>query len=133
MDPGAVVIRYDPERWAEKEEEETSPSKMVLFNYTKPAPAQSRASMLQVPRKRHLIPLSSTSFERPIKESLENLSQYAEKRDLGQPVETAEKEWYEDLTNVAQRLKFLRDTFKVIQSVRKRKMMGERADFPHII
>ncbi|KAJ8140820.1 hypothetical protein OY671_005999 [Metschnikowia pulcherrima] len=129
MDPGAVVIRYDPERWAEKEEEETSPSKMVSFNYTKPAPAQSRVSMLQVPRKRHLIPLSSTSFERPIKESLENLSQYAEKRDSGQPVETVEKEWYEDLTNVAQRLKFLRDTFKVIQSVRKRKMMGERADF----
>lgn len=114
------------------------PTKIVTFNYTKPganASAQieggsSTKAISMAPRKRHLSPLSGVSFERPVADSLRNLSQYQQMVKQGtKPVKEVEEDWYLDLTNVGQRLKFLRDTFKVIQSVRKRKMMGERADF----
>ncbi|GEQ67186.1 hypothetical protein JCM33374_g850 [Metschnikowia sp. JCM 33374] len=148
MDPGSVVLRYSPARWTEMgagdhgnhahhDSHTDVPSKIVSFNYTKsPTSSQGRSAPLQhspqppPPRKRHLVPLTSSSFERPVKESLENLSHYAHFMKMAtKPVPEIEQDWYNDLTNVGQRLKFLRDTFKVVQSVRKRKMMGERADF----
>lgn len=107
MDPSAVVLRYSLEKWCEH-------TGLSLVSGLGP---QKHS------RRRHLVPLLATSFERPVAESLHNMRNYSGEisgPDLG---------WYHDITNVAQRLKFLRDTYKVIQSVRKKKMMGERADF----
>ncbi|OBA19191.1 hypothetical protein METBIDRAFT_219964 [Metschnikowia bicuspidata var. bicuspidata NRRL YB-4993] len=135
MDPGAVVIKFNPERWSEIHagEASDSQSRIVSFSYTKgsgPQDSERPSHVLPTPRKRHLRPLSASSFERPVHESLHNLAQYSQIMEKGaKPAAEVDTDWYDDLSNVGQRLRFLRDTFKVLQSVRKRKMMGERADF----
>ncbi|SGZ54859.1 CIC11C00000001675 [Sungouiella intermedia] len=105
-DPSEVVLRYTPEKWIEAQERLGSAG------------------------EKHVQPLNSTSkefFVRPISESLDRLGEYG-KNPLND-VQVLEKNWYYDLTNVGQRLRLLRETFKVLQLVRKKRMMGERADF----
>lgn len=137
-DPSEVVLRYTPEKWIEAQERlgSASPSRFVTLSYnprdhllSTPSPRRERASVPPVVRK-HVQPLNSTSkefFVRPISESLDRLGEYG-KNPLND-VQVLEKNWYYDLTNVGQRLRLLRETFKVLQLVRKKRMMGERADF----
>lgn len=135
-DPSEVVLRYTPEKWIEAQERlgSASPSRFVTLSYQPrdqllgtPSPSRERTSA--PPVRRHVRPnLSSTEyFVRPISESLERLASYG--KTPGADVQVEEKNWYHDLTNVGQRLRLLRETFKVIQLVRKKRMMGERADF----
>lgn len=136
-DPSEVVLRYTPEKWIEAQERlgSASPSRFVTLSYhprdhmlSTPSPSREQNS---TPRMRkHIQQANSTSteyFVRPISESLERLANYGKNPDADVQVE--ERAWYHDLTNVGQRLRLLRETFKVIQLVRKKRMMGERADF----
>lgn len=135
-DPSEVVLRYTPEKWIEAQERlgSASPSRFVTLSYqprdqllATPSPSRERPSASSV--RRHVRPNSSSTeyFVRPISESLERLANYG--KTPGADVQVEEKNWYHDLTNVGQRLRLLRETFKVIQLVRKKRMMGERADF----
>lgn len=61
---------------------------------------------------------------RPVSESVHNMAQYT-----GPPSAEKDAQWYRDVLNVGQRLKLLRDTFKVIQLVKIKRALGERVDF----
>lgn len=136
-DPAEVVIHYSPEKWIEKTSKLASASsaRFVTLNYTQkefplstPSPTrENRTAPISKKQTYSSGPESSKFIVRPITESLDRLSNY--KIGTRGNVELLEKNWYHDLTNVGQRLRLLRETFKVIQSVRKKRNMGERADF----
>lgn len=111
MDLSCVVLKYSPSKW-------TAADDLAMHKH----PLQP------LPRKTHIVALSDTYTEIPIEQSLARMQNYAAELDTAS-IYDVENNWYVDVTNVAQRLKVLRDAFKVIQSVRKKKMMGERADF----
>lgn len=69
------------------------------------------------------LPLSSMDV--PIRQSLHELKHY-------EISEEGDRSWYLHITNVGQRLRFLRDTYKVIQAVKKKRSMGERIEFKNI-
>lgn len=137
-DPSEVVLRYSPEKWIEANERlgSASPARFVTLNYhprdrslPTPTPASEKV-VASVGIRKPLQRLHNPSphfFIREVSQSLQQLNEYG--AVPGKPVETAEKDWYYDLANVGQHLRLLRETFKVIQSVRKKAMMGERADF----
>lgn len=118
-----------------------------------PSPSPSRFVTLSYQRRAARRKEKTQYIEKPIADSLRSLQRYEDlvaipdrpeklrtKKSVAEApkfdtkvyvshVQHAEKEWYHDLTNVAHRLRLLRDTFKVIQLVRKKRSMGERADF----
>ncbi|EEQ37052.1 predicted protein [Clavispora lusitaniae ATCC 42720] len=151
MDPSTVVLRYNREKWdARSRSGSVSPTKFVTLTYQRSegtpsrpqtpfleppkhfdgrtdisSPALSPSPAVSMPGSPVFFPrpkeVSAVSEHRPVSQSLRALKEYK--------AYSSEKAWYIDLVNVAQRLRLLRDTFKVIQSVRKKRMMGERADF----
>lgn len=142
MDPAFVVLHYNTEKWAEQNSGEkqnsghilnsghklnsASPSKFVTFNYRPENLATP--SPCRAPSKRRPEAETTEFFEKPVADSLKYLAAYTALVEK-EPIVAVEKNWYHDLTNVAQRLLLLRDTFKVLQSVRKKRSMGEKADF----
>lgn len=141
-----VVLRYTPTRWREAQQNRAgnSPSKFVTLSYQNkepdlalPSPTRSGSAgplpqphyaVASTTRKRYLQPLSAEAIEKPVYESLKEMLNYGMDTSR-KPFSVQEAEWYVDVTNVAQRLKLLRETYKVIKSVRKKKLMGEKADF----
>lgn len=139
-----VTLRYNLDKWHEAQLNRGSdlsaqnlPSKMITLNYRKellstPTPALSPAPWLFRKReekaRRPKYDENEPFLVRPVAESLAHLRNYESYIDPDDPLQ-ADKNWYHDLTNVAQRLKLLRDTYKVLQAVRKKRAMGERVDF----
>ncbi|PSK41140.1 hypothetical protein C7M61_000812 [Candidozyma pseudohaemuli] len=139
-----VTLRYNPDKWHEAQLNRGSdlsaqnlPSKMITLNYRKerlstPTPALSPVPWLFKKReekaRRPKHDENEPFLVRPVAESLARLRNYESYIDPEDPLQ-ADKNWYHDLTNVAQRLKLLRDTYKVLQAVRKKRAMGERVDF----
>ncbi|PVH17649.1 uncharacterized protein CXQ87_000542 [Candidozyma duobushaemuli] len=139
-----VTLRYNSDKWHEAQlnrgsdsSAQNSPSKMITLNYRKersstPTPAVSPVPWLFKKReekaRRPKYDENEPFLVRPAAESLARLRNYESFIDPEDPLQ-ADKNWYHDLTNVAQRLKLLRDTYKVLQAVRKKRAMGERVDF----
>lgn len=139
-----VTIRYNLDKWLETQLSRGSdlscqnlPSKMITLNYRKerlstptpflsPVPWVSKKREERVRRPKH--DENEPFLVRPVGESLERLRNYKLQTD-SENTKVADQCWYVDLTNVAQRLRLLRDTYKVLQAVRKKRAMGERVDF----
>lgn len=110
---------------------------MITLNYRKerlstptpflsPVPWVSKKREERVRRPKH--DENEPFLVRLVAESLERLRNYKLQND-SENTKKADQCWYVDLTNVAQRLRLLRDTYKVLQAVRKKRAMGERVDF----
>lgn len=134
MDFNIVTLSYDPEKWAQAQSSPSpnSPARFVTLNYKKetssptPVPLTTTIPM----RSRTGTDNEELSVETPIPKSLQRLLNYTnEMSQAGANPEAIDRQWYEDLTNVGQRLRLLRDTFKVLQAVRKKRALGERVDF----
>lgn len=129
-----VTIKYSPVKWAQAHNDETA----TLANYDNFLNKSEKRSEspTKIPashyynRRRHLQPLSSLGFQKPTQDSINSMKNYlldAKKNEVS--FIELEKNWYGDLINVGQRLKLLRDAYKVIQAVRKKKALGIKVDF----
>lgn len=141
-----VTIRYNLDKWHEAQlnrgsdwsSANSSPSKIITLNYRKDRLGTSTPALSPVPwlmKKREEPRVRKPKYDenepfltRPVAESLDRLRAYETFINPEDPLH-ADKAWYHDFTNVAQRLKLLRDTYKVLQAVRKKRAMGERVDF----
>ena len=135
MDEGVVTIKYSPVKWAQSLNGNKSDIQSYAENNTASTPASpSKNNYTQIyTRKKQISPLSTQSFERPVQESINNMKNYANASKLNSILfQVLEQSWYGDLLNVAQRLKLLRDAYKVIQTVRKKKALGLKVDFKPI-
>lgn len=155
---GVVVLRYNVEKWHEavashsdSASASTSPSKVVTLSYRKDRLGTPTPRLLPVPWlikareeparvvKKPVYDANEPYITRSVEDSLIRLRKYGESFEKFQKNghyspflydrSALDKNWYHDATNVAQRLRFLRDTYKVLQAVRKKRAMGERVDF----
>lgn len=139
-----VTLKYNTEKWLDAQNKadsewlsnNNSPTKMVTLNYRRDRLDASTPALSPVPWmvKKEFKPRKPKYNEndpfliRPVSESLQRLREYEKNVQLVGAIK-ADINWYHDLTNVAQRLRLLRDTYKVLQAVRKKRAMGERVDF----
>lgn len=122
-------------KWAQAHNDESSSSLGNYDSFLKQSdkrsesPTKNSASHYYS-RRKHIQVLSSLGFHKPTDESLNSMKNYHLESKKGElPFNVLEKNWYGDLINVGQRLKLLRDGFKVIQMVRKKKALGLKVDF----
>lgn len=134
MDPCVVTIKYSPVKWAQAHNEENQ-SLSNYDNFLKnneqrsESPSKNSASHYYC-RRKHIQALSSLGFHKPTEDSIKSMRSYIIDSSRGEiSFKEIEKDWYGDLINVAQRLKLLRDAYKVIQTVRKKKALGINVDF----
>lgn len=141
MESNIVTINYSPQKWAQAQENAQSelrafggdsPTRFVTLNYKKDTSSPLPLSWsTTIPMRGKKDPRGDEPFEEtPIKVSLQRLRQYpsamSEPEADGQAID---RQWYGDVVNIGQRLRLLRDTYKVLQAVRKKRSLGERVDF----
>lgn len=132
MDLGIVTIKYSPLKWAQMQNGTSLklPNDPGSKQNSRSNSPTKSAQNLFYTRRKHVQALSSLSFIKPIEDSLQAMKNYQPNSENSSiSFEVLEQNWYGDVTNVGQRLKLLRDTFKVIQTVRKKKAAGQKVDF----
>lgn len=134
MDPSLVTIRYSPAKWAQAHEngqQQDHPNYLAPETLkTGPRTSPKIPAAQYYTRRKHIQVLSSLYFHKSTEDSIKSMNSYPMDLNKGfEEFKNLETSWYGDLINVGQRLKLLRDAFKVIQTVRKKKALGLKVDF----
>lgn len=146
-----VSIQYSPQRWRELSHDRPdfnttgqsfnrmTPTKIVTIKFE--SRAASRESRSSSPRKEVVLSVnlqkkedskepspSVGSFSRSsspnVEDSIRAMSMYQQFSSDGN-VEEVEQQWINDITHVAKRLHFLRESYRVVQSIHRKKIAGK--------